>query len=325
MSLLPDDKKIILINIPATHDSAAYYMNSFLSCFSKTQYYSIKEQLELGIRKFDIRITKSGGDPNLDEDIICCHGICDCYISDSCMRMKKLTYKSILLDMRNFLEENPKEMILIGTSLGRGDGIYLKRGEEIFNKYVGDISLNYDPNYTLGQVRGKIINDTYLHEENNLELKKTIVRSLSRIRGVGIDDVHKKYHKCKTFQVCGTLKIKEMRDMFDIFNMTFKEAENAEKNDPEKFPITYSISCTGEYKGCLPYPERQANIVNHFILENNVFLNGHYYGWINMDFVNLKTVKKIIDTNFQKVKDKIDTELIHVESKSNSYNEIQEN
>ena len=45
MSKLPDNKKLVLINIPGTHDSCAFYMNRLGSDFATTQYYNIKEQL----------------------------------------------------------------------------------------------------------------------------------------------------------------------------------------------------------------------------------------------------------------------------------------
>ena len=89
-----------------------------------------------------------------------------------------------------------------------------------------------------------------------------------------------------------------MRDMFNIYKMTLEEAEIKENNKIMPFPISYSISCTGEYNYCLPNPLAQAVIVHSFIQREDVFKNGYYYGWLNMDFANEITTIKLINSNF---------------------------
>ena len=297
MSKLPDNKKLVLINIPSTHDSASYYMNSISGNFARTQYYPIKQQLELGIRRFDIRITKYNTKKE-DEDIICCHGICDCYASNKFGDMKKLTYKSILLDIKDFLLKNPSEVVLMGTFLGRGNGQNLKRAYEIFIKTVGDISVEFNTKLTLGEARGKIINTTYLYEEVHKKRKIIRTRSKSVISGTGIDSIHKKYSKHEAYKIDGNLKVREMKDMFNKFNMTIEEAEIEEKINPTFFPLCYSISCTGEVDICLPNPIKEARIVHSFIQRDGVLKKGYYYGWINMDFANYESNYRFINTNF---------------------------
>jgi 1-phosphatidylinositol phosphodiesterase len=56
MSRIDDSKKIVLINIPGTHDSAAYCMNRISFKCAKTQELTIAQQLEIGIRDFDISL-----------------------------------------------------------------------------------------------------------------------------------------------------------------------------------------------------------------------------------------------------------------------------
>ena len=86
MSKIPDEKKIILMNIPGSHDSTAYNMFFLGSVFAKTQDLDIPSQLKIGTRIFDIRVTMNTGccekmeqDLENDTDLICCHGICNCY------------------------------------------------------------------------------------------------------------------------------------------------------------------------------------------------------------------------------------------------------
>ena len=54
MSFIPNGTPLINeINIPGTHDSAMYFTT--LGTLAKTQDMDIKQQLEMGIRYFDIR------------------------------------------------------------------------------------------------------------------------------------------------------------------------------------------------------------------------------------------------------------------------------
>ena len=299
MSYIPDDRKLVLINIPGTHDSAAYCMNCIGAHFSTTQYLTIKQQLEIGVRKFDFRITSIDRNKEQNEDIICCHGICDCYVSYNLCDQRKLTYKSILLDIKNFLKKNPSETVMVSTFLGRGHFKNIIRAYEILDYEVGDIAIYYDPNILLGECRGRIIITTYLDNEvDKKRIKKVTTRSKSMINGTGIDEIHKKYNKnCKTYEIDGTLKITEINDFLIEYNMTLEQAEIEQKKNQSLFPITYSISCTGENEYVIPYPLGQAFIVNSYIKDK--FRKGYYYGWLNIDFVNLEIASKLIASNFK--------------------------
>lgn len=310
MSRLPDNKKIALINIPGTHDSAAFNVNSFFSKFAKCQNLNIMEQLKIGVRELDIRVTydKSsccciGGinQKKIDQDLdlICCHGICNCYHINKEGDKKKLTYKEVLLDMKQFLEEFPSEAIILLIQIGRDkkDLTTMKRAIEIFTKIVGDISIKYDKSLTLGEVRGKIIYTDYILDEKDLD--GNIIYK-SGLDGLGIDKIHQKFvssPKYDTFKVDAKLKIEEVKDFINIYERTFEEAEKDFEKDNQNYPFNFSISCTGEKENFLPSPESQANIVNKFIIEHDL-KKGNYYGWIKIDFVDTNIAKKIIDTNF---------------------------
>ena len=56
MSKIPNEKSILLINIPGTHDTAAHIMNPLAEDVARTQNLTILELLNSGIRKLDIRI-----------------------------------------------------------------------------------------------------------------------------------------------------------------------------------------------------------------------------------------------------------------------------
>jgi len=304
MSKIPDNKKMVLINIPGSHDSAAYCMNRMLSCFSQTQYFDILQQLEIGVRKLDLRITSNEINRETNEDIICCHGICDCYVAEGLCDQRKLTYKSILIDIKKFLEKNPSETVIVSTFLGRGHFQDIIRSYEIFNQEVGGISIAFHPDLLLGECRGKIIISTFLDNEIQTGKKKMPIvraRSKSLIKGTGIEEIHSRYKgsNVSAFEVCGNTKVSQMKDMFIKYNMTLEEAEIKEIENPKIFPIAYSISCTGENELHLPYPIVQANIVNSFISKEGAFKKGYYYGWINMDFVIVDITSKLAESNFK--------------------------
>ena len=313
MSKLPDEKILLLTNIPGSHDSAAYNMNFFGSVFAKCQDLNIMEQLKIGVRLFDIRVTKSGcafscGINQIisdnDYDLICCHGICDCYYINDVGVKKNLTYKDVLLDMKNFLEENPLETIILTIESGRGNYYNnIKRASEIFDKIVGDISIKFDRNLTLGETRGKIIQVNYKTDQISFDGKSIFNSGFGG--GTGIDDIHKKFvpdFTYETFKVDGKLKVEEVKEFLETYNITMKEAEEEWKTNNKKFPFKYSISCTGEFESIAPFPKIQADIVNSFIL-NYALKRENYYGWINIDFLDKDITQKIIETNFKLFKD----------------------
>lgn len=130
MSKLPDEKKLVLINMPGSHDSAAFNMHCLGSCFAKTQDLDIPEQLKIGVRILDIRVTINTNyicneieeEIENDTDLILCHGICNCYHIEN-RKKKILIYKDILNQVREFLIEYPSETIIFKTDSGRGKKI----------------------------------------------------------------------------------------------------------------------------------------------------------------------------------------------------------
>ena len=304
MSKLKDDRKLIYVNIPGTHDSAACYMNRMSFNWARTQNLRIADLLRIGVRRLDIRIVQRNNDISEDEDIITCHGICDCYTTPNCCDFTKVTYKSIILDVKNFLEENPTEAVLFGTYLGRGKNYNaLTRAYQIYEKYVGNMSIYFNHDLTMKDVRGKFVSYTKLVDEFDRDNNFIRKRVETILPSTGISDVHRKYQDCATFKTNGNIKIREMRDMFDIYKMTFEEAEIKDKNKEMQFPIAYSISCTGEYDYCLPNPLDQAIIVHSFIQREDCYKKGYYYGWIYMDFANKNTNIKLINSNFTEGED----------------------
>ena len=283
MSRIPDNKNIVLINIPGSHDSTAYNMFCLGSCFAQTQDLDITSQLNIGVRLFDIRVTKRNNffENNFMESIICCHGICDCYHYQNNKKIN-LTYLHVLKEIKNFLEENPSETVIIKTKSGRSNKtINLQIASEIFDTILGDISVEYDDKLTMGELRGKVVN--IFSDNNNIE-------------GTDIISIHNKYTNGYTnfneFKVNGDLKVREIEELLEKYNYKFDEAEQY-----MKLPLHFETSCTGEFTKIIPLPRYEANTVNKFLREYN-FRNGYYYGWISIDFIDEMITEKIIKSNF---------------------------
>ena len=283
MSIIPDNKKIVLMNIPGSHDSTAYNIFCLGSCFAKTQDLDITSQLNIGVRMFDFRVTKVNWclkEKNWINSVICCHGICDCYHYEDNKKIN-LTYEHVLKEIRDFLNENPSETVIIKTESGRGNKyLNIQHASEIFDSILGDISVEYNTGLTLGELRGKIVSIFHNYIEG----------------GTDIINIHNKYNNGKNnfneFKVDGNLKVTEIKDLLEEYNYTFDEAE---KNI--KLPLNYETSCTGEYYKIVPLPRYEANIVNKFLKEYD-FKKGNYYGWIAIDFIDKLITRKIIETNF---------------------------
>ena len=282
MSKINDNKKLCLLNIPGTHDSTAYNISCIGSCFAKTQDIDITAQLNIGVRLFDLRVTKKSSlsSKNWMNSMICCHGIFNCYHLENNKEIL-LTYEYVLNQIKNFLKENPSETVIIKTDSGRGNKLFnIENAAEIFDTILGDISVEYNNKYTLGELRGKVI---YMFS-NKIE------------GGTDIIPIHEKYtngnENFKEFKVDGELKVREVKDLLDKYNYNFNEAE---KN--MMLPLNYETSCTGEFNKIIPLPRHEANIANKFLKEY-YFIKGNYYGWISIDFIDEFISKKIIESNF---------------------------
>ena len=296
MSNIPNNKLILLINIPGAHDTAANIMNPLAEDLARTQNRTIPDLLKFGIRKLDIHVALFDSIEKEDEDLHTCHGIFDCYYIDEYNTTRNLTYKHILLDIKKFLEENPSETVILWTQSEKGDSFEnIKRAVDIMEKYVEDLLVNFEKSLTLGEVRGKIVTTVYrIYDEQGEPIYHKGIDE-----GTDLEEIHMKFidkYYYDSWKVTGELKIEEVLEFFRTYNITIEQAEEIFFKEIEKFPYYYSIACTGEHVSILPMPKHQAEIVNPFIL-NYEFIKGNYYGWIEMDYASLKLAKKFIDTN----------------------------
>ena len=269
----------------------------------------ILTQLNIGVRLFDIRVTKNNSffsnfsnsnNFNFMNSLICCHGIFNCYHSENNKNIY-LTYEYVLRIIKNFLEENPSEIVIIKTDSGRGNKFSnIENASEIFDTILGNIAVKFNNNYTLGELRGKVV---YMFS-NKIE------------GGTDIIPIHEKYsngnENFKEFKVDGELKVKEIKDLLEKYKYDFTEAE---KN--MVLPLNFETSCTGEFNKIIPLPRYEANIVNKFLKEY-YFKKGKYYGWICIDFIDEFIANKIIESNFYEDNNNINNEIIDIINEDSS-------
>ena len=93
MQSIPDSTKISQMTIPGTHNSCALYG----ICCARTQSWSLFEQMQSGLRYFDIRLRLYNNTLRAFHDFI----------------DQKDTFDKILFYALNFLEQNPSESIIM--------------------------------------------------------------------------------------------------------------------------------------------------------------------------------------------------------------------
>lgn len=144
MNMINDDAKISEIAIPGSHDSGTYGMNYT----AETQDCSFEEQLNRGVRYFDVRVNF------VDDDYVIFHG-----------PINGAKYEHVLKDIKNFLDENPSEFLILDYQKFKNnsqdnvfDMLENAVGVDRLVTKNGDVSdSEFVENLTLGDVRGKCV------------------------------------------------------------------------------------------------------------------------------------------------------------------------
>lgn len=149
LSKLSDDIYISEINIAGTHDSATAFvaMENTARCQDRT----IPEQLKMGVRLLDIRLSRRG------DEFYLVHALADCYSDKE--KTKRLTFGEVLDICKDFLKEQPEEALILSVKQDRGimSKSFFPR---FYDRYIkNDEALWYLENEvpTLGECRGKIV------------------------------------------------------------------------------------------------------------------------------------------------------------------------
>jgi 1-phosphatidylinositol phosphodiesterase len=147
MKNLSDDKKLMDISIPGSHDSGARY--GLLDAVGKCQDLTLDSQLNIGVRYLDIRLQA-----NNDGSLKIIHGPVD----------ERVSFKEVLSTCNTFLTNHPGETILLSIKNEGVDKERLKVEPAYFDDYLkaslsdeDRMLLNRDLPSTLGECRGKMV------------------------------------------------------------------------------------------------------------------------------------------------------------------------
>lgn len=143
MQHLPDDIKLCHVNIPGTHDSCAFSCTLLAEC----QRLSITDQLEAGIRYFDVRCRQINDRFELYHSSFSLGDCFDTGVIDPCVR---------------FLTQNPTETILMLVSPEYKPENNTLEFDDLFLKYIQPTAdefwfLDGQKSPCLSQTRGKIV------------------------------------------------------------------------------------------------------------------------------------------------------------------------
>ena len=142
MSKVSDDTRIIDMSIPGTHDSGATH--SLFDVAGKCQDLSVKQQLNVGTRFFDLRLQLVG------EEFRIIHGPAD----------QNLKLKSVLKDLTSFVKEYNTEFLIISIKQEDSSKDNTRSFEEVLSdnlkEYEDVISFSNELPSTVKEARGKI-------------------------------------------------------------------------------------------------------------------------------------------------------------------------
>ena len=149
LSNLPNDLYISNINLAGSHDSATAFVD--FKTWAKCQHFTIKEQLDIGVRLLDIRLCYENGKFPL------IHSVANCYADSK--NKKRLYFEDVFNDCLKFLNSNPLETIVMSVKMDRG---FRKNhfASAFYNSFIsGKEHFWYldDKIPTLKEVRGKVV------------------------------------------------------------------------------------------------------------------------------------------------------------------------
>ncbi len=144
MSMLPGGMSLLNVSIPGTHDTGTYDLESINFGFSKCQNMNINQQLDFGIRYFDLRVTVE----LITKTMYITHGGLPCL----------LTFDHVICWCNEFLEAHPNEVIIFELTAESDDM------PELFKKYLNEASDEIRNRFylketvpLLNDARGKIV------------------------------------------------------------------------------------------------------------------------------------------------------------------------
>lgn len=352
MRYLPDDVPITQLNLPGTHDSATASINIAASPIASCQDWYIDEQLEEGIRVFDLRLRyewddyleymlmKEVGNPYVKPQILhLSHGGIDCYERVWLQPAFLLRMSDILKYCNNFLEKNPSETIVLFMKYEKmepkGDIDSYKAlvkegirnmatlvendkelGKRVYYVKYGD----YVP--TLGEVRGKIVCIQDVDE------KDPFTNVESHYDRPGLEGKEACIRKVLDPKAVG---FQDYRDSYYnapmfVFEDQYYDHKNLDKTpakygEPDvKIVQTNATDVSPSLKIITGHWPRAYAKHENPVAEELVNQVGKRYGWFLIDFPTKELIKKIGLSN--NIMQKYNVDIIWEDGKDRPYDQV---
>lgn len=285
-----DDVFISDINLAGTHNSCARFVR--INHITKCQNKSIKEQLNMGVRFFDIRLEKDG------DTLKTVHAIMDCHKDKK--KKVKLLFSDVLSQCEEFLEENPSEFIIICGK--RDDG---ESDNATSDKFHTEISQNPNFWYTknsiprLGEVRGKLILFSRFAENEKSEFYNDEKWGLNACEwdhsGFVTDSAYNvlNFRETNTTKKTGTLILQDKYKMGAGAKWRKAVLPTLNASFATKDVVLNFFSAANIYRS----PKSTANYIFKKFKDLSLQKNKKI-GWIILDYPTEDVIKKIVETNF---------------------------
>lgn len=288
MSHVSDDKCLLELNIPGTHDCVTQYVQ--LSYFAKCQSKNIYEQLMCGARALDIRVESRG------DNLKMVHGITKAFNTPSHFS-RQMDLEDVLSHCYRFLSENKSEAIVFQF---KNDS---RKEEEhcfdlLFRNYISkNPSFWFCENRIpkMSEVRGRIFlirrcnadfsSKAYEIDNSGLDFSSWEEQITAEPNALALKTGNK---NADEFVIMDRFKYKPEPHWLQAVKPFFDGCD--------KFSGVYKInylSTAGGLKG----PERNAKYTNKEFMKYELSRE-KYYGCVYMDFINEDISRKIIETNF---------------------------
>lgn len=309
MKDMPDKAVITELNLPGTHDSGMYHCVGPLSMIFATQTKSIPQQLDAGVRVFDIRLDafsdtwRSEWDTNPERGLELAHGILNAHKDhderkDSSLIDDDILYLSdVFIEANRFVTDHPSEAVVM---LIKGENSTHK---EIFNRLMTSIQEKY-----------MLVEDGAAQWHSNAPMKNILfvqdghaVPRLEQVRGKVVVILSKSV--CKYEDEYNSIKPPKK---IEILKTVFMESEGLNQNydkvsyfkdddlDWAKRPGNPQVKVvfSSQYStyNVIPDPVTEALEINKFLM-SYTFTQGKRYGWILMNDVQREACVQIIQSN----------------------------
>ena len=284
MAQVDGARKLNEITIPGAHDSCAW--NSDFSYFSQCQYVDTAQQLNMGIRYLDIRISLDDG----KEDLIMTHSVAVCREGQK-MLGKILTLNKVLADCYSFLEEHPGETIVFCVKPEDDQALcrklLLEKLEQRQEMWYTDQEVP-----ALTAVRGRLVLASRFSQQYGLGKGITLRWDEQDNREVLDEPFFAGEADETTALYVQDRYCYEEEDKWNAVRYGLEE--KCRQTEGKNALVLQFLSTKGP--ASLGHPYRYAGRINEKMLDYRLE-RGRNYGWIIMDFARPDLVRHIYEVN----------------------------